>query len=210
MSHTRNIRGIREQEDAQPALEKAPIRSGGATPHTAAEEGPQYGSPEEETPSAAELTTGTRPKKKNRRIQNLIKWSREEKKIIYLCYQVSHNKIWGRGKCKSIFREQLEKSELDQEKVRKPTTNKFSSIVSQIPSYLNLEDIKEIEASAENTAQEINNNITENERIKLYKNQWSRKEKYILLWAMEYSQKKIIKVNKERTRVFSEIFFPRC
>ena len=61
--------------------------------------------------------------------------------------------------------------------------------------------------NAENTAQEFNNNITENEKIKLYKNQWSRKEKYVLLWAIEYSQKKIIKVNKERTRVFSEFFF---
>ena len=69
--------------------EKAPIRSGGATSRTAAEEGPHFRSPEEEIPIAAELTTGTRPKKKNRRIQNLIKWSREEKKIIYLLPSIS-------------------------------------------------------------------------------------------------------------------------
>ena len=62
--------------------------------------------------------------------------------------------------------------------------------------------MKEIETTAENTVKEINNNITENERIEIYKNLWSRKEKYI--------QKKIMKVNKERTRIFSEIIFSRC
>ena len=139
--------------------ENAPIRSGGATSRTAAEEGPHFRSPEEEIPIAAELTTGTRPKKKKRQLQNLIKWSREEKKIIYFCYQVFHNKIWGRGKCKSIF-----------------TINTFFSIVFQIPSYLNSEDMKEIETNARKTVQEINNNITEDERIELYKNQWNRKE----------------------------------
>ena len=210
MSHTRNTRDIREQEDAQPAPEDSPTTPGGATPHTAAEDGPQYGLPEEETPSVAEITSGARPKKRNKRLQNIIKWSREEKKIIYLCYQVSHNKIWGKGKSKRIFREQLERSELDQEKVRKTTDNKFSSIVSQIPGYLDNEILKEIERTAETIAQEMNINITEEEKIGIYKNQWSRSEKYILLWALEYSQQKIPKANKERTRTFSEIFFPRC
>ena len=47
-------------------------------------------------------------------------------------------------------------------------------------------------------------------RIGIYKHQWSRIEKYILLWAMQYSQQKNPKANEERTRTFSEIFYTRC
>ena len=162
------------------------------------------------SPSDTVLTTGTRPKKRNRRIQNIIKWSREEKKIIYLCHQVSHNKIWGWGKAKQMFREQLKKSELDQGKVKETSDKKFSSIVSQIPEYLDGETMKEIEITANTMAQEMNDNITQEERIEMYQDQWSRSEKYILMWAIEYSQKKVQKATKERTKAFSDIFFPRC
>ena len=103
-----------------------------------------------------------------------------------------------------MFREQLEKSELDQEKVRKTDDKKFSSIVSQIHEYLDGETMKELEATANILAQEMNANMTEEDRFEIYKDQWSRNEKYILMWAIEYSQKKVTKVNKERTRVFSE------
>ena len=40
-------------------------------------------------------------------------WSREEKKIIYLCFQIARNKQWGRGKMKEIFMEQLRRSQLN-------------------------------------------------------------------------------------------------
>ena len=210
MSRTINTRDIRDQETAQPGPEDAPITPGGATPLTVSEVGPQYGLPEEESPSDTVVTTGTRPRKRNRRLQNIVKWSREEKKVIYLSYQVSHNKIWGWGKCKQMFREQLERSEQDQEKIRKTDDKKFSSIVSQIHEYLDGETMKELEATANILAQEMNANMTEEDRFEIYKDQWSRNEKYILMWAIEYSQKKVTKVNKERTRIFSEIFFPRC
>ena len=48
MSHTRNTKNIRDQEDAHPVPEDSPTKSGGATPHTA-----KYGLSEEETPSVA-------------------------------------------------------------------------------------------------------------------------------------------------------------
>ena len=145
MSRTINTRDIRDQDIAQPGPKDAPITPGGATPLTVAEKGPQYRLPEVEGPSATEITSGNRPTKRKRRLQNIIKWSREEKKVIYLSYQVSHNKIWGWGKCKQMFREQLEKSELDQEKVRKTDDKKFSSIVSQIHESLDGEKMKELE-----------------------------------------------------------------
>ena len=63
MSHTRNTRDIREQEDAQPAPEDSPTTSGDATPHTATEDEPQYGLPEEEAQSVAEITSGARPER---------------------------------------------------------------------------------------------------------------------------------------------------
>ena len=115
MSRTINTRDIRDQDIAQSGPEYAPITPGGATPLTVAGKGPQYRLPEVEGPSATEITSGNRPTKRNRRLQNIIKCSREEKKIIFLCYQVFQNNIWGWGESIQMFREQLEKSGLDQE-----------------------------------------------------------------------------------------------
>ena len=78
MSLTINMRDIRDQEIAQPGPKDDPITPGGETPLTAAGNMPRYRLPEEEGPSATEIISGTRPKKQNRRLQKIIKWSREE------------------------------------------------------------------------------------------------------------------------------------
>ena len=50
MSRTINTRDIRDQENAQPGPENAPITPGGATPLTVADKGSRYGLPEEKVP----------------------------------------------------------------------------------------------------------------------------------------------------------------
>ena len=65
ISRTINTMDIRDQKIAQPGPEDAQITSGGATSLTLAENWPQYGLPEEEGSSTTEITSGTRPMKRN-------------------------------------------------------------------------------------------------------------------------------------------------
>ena len=100
MPRTTKRKGMQEDELAQ-SLPKKPRRTTeGAIPLVDGEEREVPGIPVE---SHLKPSQKSRPNKKNVRQQNLIKWSKEEKEIIYLCYQIARNEIWGRGKMKQIF-----------------------------------------------------------------------------------------------------------
>ena len=79
MYHTRNSRDIREQEDAQPAPLGSPTTSG-VQLLTQLLKLDSMSYLKKTLPQLLNKTSGDTPKKRNKRLQNIIKWSREEKK----------------------------------------------------------------------------------------------------------------------------------
>ena len=152
----------------------------------------------------------TRPRRRNVRAHNITSWSREEKSLIYHCFQIARNEIWGRGKMKTIFMEQLRKSEIDKEKLEGTTVKKLISLMSQIGRYLPEDELKNIEESAKIAVTTLINETSDERKEEIFKGQWSVREKCIMLWAISYSVRKVAKPNKERTKVWSEVFYPRC
>ena len=87
---------------------------------------------------------------------------------------------------------------------------KLTSLMSQINIYLGEMELKNIEERAREIVEIMVEEATPERKEEIFKGQWSRREKWIMLWATSYSTKKIKKVNKERTKVWSDIFYPRC
>ena len=86
----------------------------------------------------------------------------------------------------------------------------LSSLMSQINIYLEEMELKNIEERAREIVEIMIEEATPERKEEIFKGQWSRREKWIMLWAILYSTKKIKKINKERTEVWSEIFYLRC
>ena len=114
MPPTKRNKGIQIQNDAQPGNGTTPATSESANLPEVDEEQAGPGIPGMRPSEPPSATTAARTRKRNVRKHNTTNWSREEKKIIYLCFQIAQNEQWGRGKMKEIFMEQLRRSEFNQ------------------------------------------------------------------------------------------------
>ena len=101
----------------------------------------------------------------------------------------------------------MRKSEIDKEKLESTTVKK---LLSQIGRYLPEDELKNIEESAKIAITTLINETSNERKEEIFKGQWSVREKWIMLWAISYSVRKVAKPNKERTKVWSEVFYPRC
>ena len=86
------------------------------------------------------------PKKPNYRLRNydIQKWNLAEKHEILKTFYYSRYEKWGRGNYNAIFEKQLQKSQIDREKLEATSLRKLQSLVSVISEYQSTEDIERI------------------------------------------------------------------
>ena len=155
-------------------------------------------SPQRATASSSQRTTTNRVRTRG---LMRIKWSAQEKEIIYTCFSYSRSERWGRNKAQ-IFQEQLSKSSLNKEKLERITIAKLNSLMSQIGVYLSPQRIDEIKTLALQKAEEDFARETAEEREKR-KAGWTEEEKWTILWATEYAKKKYgTNKSKEYTKMW--------
>ena len=90
MPPTKRNKGIQIQNDAQPGNGTTPATSESANLPEVDEEQAGPGIPGMR-PSEPPSATTARTRMRNVHKHNTTKWSREEKKIIYLCFQIARN-----------------------------------------------------------------------------------------------------------------------
>ena len=141
-----------------------------------------------------------------KRNYDITKWSIQEKKTILHCFTYSRFEKWGRRK-KIIFEEQIKSSNLQKEKVNSTTTKKLLSIASQIYKYIPATEVNTIkERALEKANLDFNKH---HDQGKYKETHWSRKEKWMLIWAMEYAKIKY-QNQKERCKEWQRIFHHHC
>ena len=143
------------------------------------------------------LATPTPPPATRPNLRNYKKvyWSVEEKKQILYCHAFSRQG-WGKGK-DQVFKEQLGLSELNKEKLQKTNVKNLCSLVSQIDKYIPTHECEAIKEQGRKRAQEAFALLDPAVRKQLDKSNWSQKEKWTIIWAMEFSKSKY-KNQKER------------
>ena len=86
------------------------------------------------------------PKKPNHKLRNydIQKWNLAEKCEILKTFYYSRYEKWGRGNYNAIFEKQLQKSQIDREKLEASNLRKLQSLVSVISDHLSQRILKEL------------------------------------------------------------------
>lgn len=141
-------------------------------------------------------------------------WTRDEKKVIWYCHSFASHEVWPRGNKTRIFEEKIAESSLCQDKVKKTTSKKLKSIVSQIPidPLMDKNELEEIAVKAKEDAEIAFQKMPEDKVMKIKATYWTREERWVLIWAIQYVKKTCTLKPKdpERRRLWEEIFYPRC
>ena len=153
---------------------------------------------------------------KNRHFKekSYVTWTKEEKKLLWYCHGFSTSDVWPRGIRTKIFKQQIDESNLPKDKLKKTTINKIRSIISQIPRDICLDknELLKLTETAQSDAQIAFGKFSEESVSRMKSGTWSREERWILLWTMEYELR--IRRNKykdlQKKRLWDELFYPRC
>ena len=106
--------------------------------------------------------------------------------------------------------EQLELSNLCKDKIQDTNVKNLGSLMSQIENYIPKCECDEIRARGHAKAELDFQSLDVGQRQGLDKVNWSRKEKWVLLWATEYSKLKVAMNQREKCAEWQSIFYHHC
>uniref|UniRef100_UPI00358EDAF7 uncharacterized protein isoform X2 n=1 Tax=Myxine glutinosa TaxID=7769 RepID=UPI00358EDAF7 len=136
-----------------------------------------------------------------------VSWSIEDKETILYCQMYSALEAWGtRGKGKR-FEDQLKKSNISS-KVDKVSLNKIYSVASVVHKYLSKDRIWEITEQARRQAAKDHIEMSPAQLLEQKKNNWSKEEKWTMLWAREYARQKCMR--PETANIWEKLFRKHC
>ena len=145
----------------------------------------QETSSDQMTPNSTQRTATNRVR--TRGIKR-ITWSVAEKEVIYACYSYSRSERWSRNKS-GVFHEQLQKANLNAEKLELTSIKQFESLMSQVSRYINAQKLASIKAQALQEAERDYDELSQ-ENQEMRKKRWLPEESWTLIWAIEYSKEK--------------------
>lgn len=125
--------------------------------------------------------------RRNKRDIRSSNWTIAEKVLLH-CYNYSKFEGWSKSS-KEMLQLRLNKTDLPQVKKKTPVGN-LCSLVSQMDKYLSSEEITFIEREAVIEAEKDYSSTRAELTEQNLKNKWSIKEKWTLIWAMQYAKSK--------------------
>ena len=154
--------------------------------------------------------TASRPSRPNKRNYQKTMWSVEEKRILLRCYAYSRFEGWSSGTKDEVFKQQIDLTDLDKDKIQSTTVIKLRSLMTQVAKYIPAEEASSIREEGRKQAERDFQVLNDDERKQQSQNQWSMKEKWHLIWAVEYAKCKPHKNLVERCKEWQKIFYHHC
>ena len=189
-----------EEEEGTPSADVETPSSAQPTlriPSSLVDSGPQ------EQQRAASINT-----RRNLRNLGYSKWTVAEKEILHYCAEYSRYEKWSGRRRGVILEERMEKSELPPDKKGTPLP-KIRSLLSQVHKYVKEERLRSIEEEAVRDAERDYREREKNEAAVQAVTDWTKEEKWILVWSMKYAEAKFIR-QREKTAEWRRIFFHFC